>query len=495
MLTSKEYALRRRPSPGLLEGMNGRADGQQDDWALRPVFVVLVLVTFAGVASTPYFGEAALVAIIVPGILLVFLAPIWGVFAYLVLCGSPYFGIYNYIEPGEIAAAGLLLLLLGREILRSLVRSNPRPIPASFYALIIVFLISAVASSLSDTDPSLWAREQFQYLPVFLSLVVARNLASRRQAHFLVLWSAALTLVALPFEAYQLLLAREVGYRIITNESFVQSASQRLPLPHFSVMNAAALSGLLGCWLLIKKSRPMHILNLALALCIPLLLLLALSRVWTLAASLALLLPSLFAGGKQDSWKRIGKMLLLGLLVGASLYLGFQGLQLLFPELGEALTERVQPMFSPVEDESINIRWEGARYLLSVVAESPIFGHGLGYAVSLAPYRWAVHQQSISAFDNGHMALLIKFGVLGAAVFYWLLYSWGQQAYRVFKRGHDPFVRVTSSTALTGLVVLMVLNFSYSGLNAFENTNFLGVWFGIVFFYAERSSREAASKC
>src|SRR5437899_1682656 len=157
---------------------------------------IILLAAFLG--GKPYFLLAAIVAMPV-GIWLVFSRPIWAVLLYIAICGSPFFGIYDYIEPGEYAAGALLVLLLLRESLRGGLAEYLGPLSKPYCALLLVFFVSAITALFYGNGASSWAREQAQYLPILLGPIVARNLRSRRQVLAIVLVSAATAVIALPF--------------------------------------------------------------------------------------------------------------------------------------------------------------------------------------------------------------------------------------------------------------------------------------------------------
>lgn len=110
---------------------------------------------------------------------------------------------------------------------------------------------------------------------------------------------------------------------------------------------------------------------------------------------------------------------------------------------------------SPHEALSTSERIEGARTALAIIQENPLFGVGPGgYTVELKRRPPALSGWQIQPAHNAGLLFLSELGLLGTALFLFLLFSWGRFLFSSLPKEEWPFAR--RSLMIAGIFALFL---------------------------------------
>lgn len=128
------------------------------------------------------------------------------------------------------------------------------------------------------------------------------------------------------------------------------------------------------------------------------------------------------------------------------------------------------------QDDSMQGRFRENSWLLEQFLKNPVTGIGLGHALtdSTIPGGYNFY------FHNGYLANLMKFGVLGSAIFFWYFLALFRLAFTISRKGNNYFARVMSLGVVIWLVPVLAASWA---ANFFANRGFaltVGVMAGLL---------------
>jgi O-antigen ligase len=121
-------------------------------------------------------------------------------------------------------------------------------------------------------------------------------------------------------------------------------------------------------------------------------------------------------------------------------------------------------------------RWSLLPIMWSEIRQSPVWGYGLGKSLTYQTYDPRVLESSSSGqyttyvFEWGWLDIWLKFGILGVAVYVWLLFSLGRDAVLLIKKQPLEGLLILSSVLIIAIVHFFTpylnhpLGFGYLGL-------------------------------
>lgn len=193
---------------------------------------------------------------------------------------------------------------------------------------------------------------------------------------------------------------------------------------------------------------------------------------WTGCAAGLVVSAAIFAGFGQGSAARWGRVaLVVAILAGVGLAGAIQA-AVVFQQtdlLTEAWTRltSITTVDTGLETRSNVIRlWESGR-VLGLIRGSPMLGHGVGFTFSVKdPFsnlvvpQWGVHQNFLLVW--------LKQGLVGLALFLWMLWAAIAMGVREARRRTDPWESTwfaTTAAATVFLVVFSLSNFPFARVN------------------------------
>jgi hypothetical protein len=147
-------------------------------------------------------------------------------------------------------------------------------------------------------------------------------------------------------------------------------------------------------------------------------------------------------------------------------------------EQGAARFSTIGTVNSGMETRSNVIRLLESARVLTLIIQSPIVGHGVGFTFTFKdPFnrkltsQWGVHENFLLVF--------LKQGIIGLACFLWMLWAAVSFTWREGRRRTDSLEAAWFATALTSTVFMIVFSLSNYPFARVNETFFLAmVWGG-----------------
>ena len=162
-------------------------------------------------------------------------------------------------------------------------------------------------------------------------------------------------------------------------------------------------------------------------------------------------LQSLIATGVS-----VALLLVLLALVSSGMGLGGGFLRRVPLARGVSLGDRVSMMSPEVlaRDWSVIGRMNEIEAALREFLYSPLLGRGLGYQLTSLAHPWEARMMTRGYLHNAFVWMLLKLGIIGVALFAWLMVALGSRLWRV----RDRFGSSESQFIVALLVLLVVMN-------------------------------------
>jgi hypothetical protein len=204
---------------------------------------------------------------------------------------------------------------------------------------------------------------------------------------------------------------------------------------------------------------------------------------WTGCIAGLIVSSLMFAGwgkGTSPRWRRVGLVMtvLLGVALAGALgaAVAFNRADLL--KQGAARFNTIGTVNGKMETRSNVIRLLESARVITLIIQSPIVGHGVGFTFTFKdPFnrklasQWGVHENFLLVF--------LKQGIIGLACFLWMLWAAASFTWRETRRRTDPLEGTWFATAATCTVFMIVFSLSNYPFARVNETFFLAmVWGG-----------------
>lgn len=194
----------------------------------------------------------------------------------------------------------------------------------------------------------------------------------------------------------------------------------------------------------------------------------------------------IYAGFGRGSAKRLRRA---ALLYGSAVLLGVVGAFVVASAIGDvgilqgagmrlfSITTSGSSTESEYESRSNVIRfWEYAT-MLRHVWQSPWVGHGIGFSVPVKePFSGVIAEQNYA--HESYIIILLKQGILGLAIFLWLLVASIAMSARAAGRATDPWESAWLATAATTTVFLAIFSLTSFPFAVVNEMFLLGLLWG-----------------
>ena len=138
--------------------------------------------------------------------------------------------------------------------------------------------------------------------------------------------------------------------------------------------------------------------------------------------------------------------------------------------------------YGATDDQDVESRLEMWKQSLTMIAESPVVGHGL---LSFRYGQWRNPH-------NQHLNILVQGGCIGYALFLWIFISAFKDAKYLYIKGKDPFARAMGLGVCAAIFSLWVANIFGDRWSYYVLSGYLWVLIGVVSsLLREISSKEA----
>jgi len=144
--------------------------------------------------------------------------------------------------------------------------------------------------------------------------------------------------------------------------------------------------------------------------------------------------------------------------------------------LPTAVVERIQMTFDTtdkgnIEDQDVESRLVMWQDSLKMIAESPLFGHGL------QSFKYRIWRNP----HNQHLNILVQGGIIGYGLFVWVFWACFKDANYLYKNGQDKFSRSFGLGMCATIVSLFLANFFGDRWSYYVITGFFWVLCGLVY--------------